>query len=88
MRGYITGTTSTFLWTQYQKGVRKYCGIEFPEGLSKNQKLDEPVLTPTTKETEHDRPISPAEIVSEGWNDSIRVGCKPVLPRYDYLNMA
>lgn len=67
VRGYITGTTSTSLWTQYQNGVRNYCGMDFPEGLRKNQKLDEPVLTPTTKETEHDRPISPKEIVSEGW---------------------
>lgn len=67
VRGYITGTTSTSLWTQYNKGVRNYCGIQFPEGLRKNQKLDQPVLTPTTKDKEHDRPISPAEIVSEGW---------------------
>jgi phosphoribosylaminoimidazole-succinocarboxamide synthase len=67
VRGYITGTTGTSLWTQYQKGVRDYCGIHFPEGLKKNQRLVEPVLTPTTKETEHDRPISPKEIVSEGW---------------------
>jgi phosphoribosylaminoimidazole-succinocarboxamide synthase len=37
-----------------------------PEGLKKNQKLDEPVFTPTTKSDEHDRPITPAEIVSEG----------------------
>lgn len=67
VRGYITGTTGTSLWTQYQKGVRNYCGHSFPEGLVKNQKLDQPVLTPTTKEVEHDRPITPAEIVAEGW---------------------
>lgn len=67
VRGYITGTTSTSLWTQYQNGVRDYCGLHFPEGLKKNQQLTEPVLTPTTKETEHDRPISPTEIVNEGW---------------------
>ncbi|RDI45197.1 Phosphoribosylaminoimidazole-succinocarboxamide synthase [Aquicella lusitana] len=67
VRGYITGTTGTSLWTQYQKGVRDYCGIRFPEGLRKNQKLDQPVLTPTTKEAVHDRPISPSEIVTEGW---------------------
>lgn len=67
VRGYITGTTSTSLWTQYNNGVRDYCGVHFQEGLLKNQKLDAPVLTPTTKETEHDRPISPKEIVSEGW---------------------
>lgn len=67
VRGYITGTTSTSLWTQYQKGVRDYCGISFPQGLRKNQKLEKPVLTPTTKEVEHDRPITPKEIVAENW---------------------
>lgn len=67
VRGYITGTTETSLWTQYQRGVRDYCGLYFPEGLQKNQRLQEPVLTPTTKEAHHDRPISPAEIVAEGW---------------------
>ncbi len=67
VRGYITGTTGTSLWTQYQKGVRDYCGIVFPEGLRKNQKLEQPALTPTTKEAVHDRPISPKEIVTEGW---------------------
>lgn len=67
VRGYITGTTSTSLWTQYQQGVRNYCGIQFPEGLVKNQRLDAPVLTPTTKDKVNDKPISPAEIISEGW---------------------
>jgi phosphoribosylaminoimidazole-succinocarboxamide synthase len=67
VRGYITGTTSTSLWTQYKNGVRNYCGLSFPEGMLKNQRLDAPVLTPTTKEKDHDRPISPKEIVSEGW---------------------
>lgn len=67
VRGYISGTTSTSLWTQYQNGVREYCGLSFPEGLRKNQQLAQPVLTPTTKEKIHDRPISPAEIVAEGW---------------------
>lgn len=67
VRGYISGTTSTSLWTQYQNGIRDYCGIHFPEGLRKNQKLAQPVLTPTTKEAVHDRPISPSEIVSGNW---------------------
>jgi phosphoribosylaminoimidazole-succinocarboxamide synthase len=67
VRGYITGTTGTSLWTIYQKGARDYCGITFPEGLCKNQQLEQPVLTPTTKEKEHDRPLSPKEIVAEGW---------------------
>lgn len=67
VRGYISGSTNTSLWTQYQKGVRNYCGISFPDGLQKNQRLDTPVLTPTTKDKLHDKPISPAEIIAEGW---------------------
>ena len=49
VRGYITGNTSTSLWTHYKNGIRNYCGITFPDGLIKNQKLDTPVVTPTTK---------------------------------------
>ncbi|MFH1851841.1 MAG: phosphoribosylaminoimidazolesuccinocarboxamide synthase [Candidatus Neomarinimicrobiota bacterium] len=67
VRGYITGSTDTALWTHYKNGSRNYCGNELPEGLVKNQKLAQNIITPTTKEKEHDRPISPAEIVSEGW---------------------
>lgn len=67
VRGYITGTTDTSLWTQYQNGVRDYCGNQLPEGLVKNQVLKAPMLTPTTKEKTHDRPISPQEIVTENW---------------------
>jgi len=67
VRGFITGSTSTSLWTVYKNGDREYCGNKLEEGLVKNQKLDQNMLTPTTKEVEHDRPISPKEIVSENW---------------------
>ncbi|HLB42062.1 MAG TPA: phosphoribosylaminoimidazolesuccinocarboxamide synthase [Gammaproteobacteria bacterium] len=67
MRHYITGTTSTSLWTQYQQGIREYCGIRFPDGLRKNQRLNQPILTPTTKDKNHDRPVSPAEVMAEKW---------------------
>ena len=67
VRGYITGSTSTSLWTVYNNGNRTYCGNDLPEGLVKNQKLDANMLTPTTKEEHHDRPIAPDEIVSAGW---------------------
>ena len=50
VRGYITGTTSTSLWTHYEKGERLYCGNVLKEGLRKNEKLEKPLLTPTTKE--------------------------------------
>lgn len=67
VRGYITGTTNTALWTVYKNGAREYCDNVLPEGLVKNQKLPANLITPTTKEDHHDRPISPREIVSEGW---------------------
>ena len=67
VRGYITGSTSTSLWTVYNRGDRKYCGNDLPKDLVKNQKLTANMLTPTTKEEHHDRPIAPDEIVSEGW---------------------
>jgi phosphoribosylaminoimidazole-succinocarboxamide synthase len=67
MRGYITGSTSTSLWTVYRDGSRSYCGNDLPEGLLKNEKLEQNLITPTTKEEDHDRPIAPPEIVSEGW---------------------
>ncbi len=65
VRGYITGVTDTALWTNYQKGQRDFGGFVLPEGMKKNQKLDEPVLTPTTKSDVHDKPVTPKEIISE-----------------------
>jgi len=66
IRGYITGVTSTAAWTAYSKGEREFCGNTLPEGLKKNQKFDEPIITPTTKSDEHDEKISAAEVVSKG----------------------
>ena len=48
VRGYMTGVTKTSIWYSYQKGERIIYGIKFPDGMKKNQKLDRPVLTPTT----------------------------------------
>lgn len=66
VRGYITGTTSTSMWTNYAKGIRNYCGHVLPEDLKKNQKLSSNLLTPTTKDDNHDELISAEEIVSSG----------------------
>ncbi|MCU4677449.1 phosphoribosylaminoimidazolesuccinocarboxamide synthase [Catenovulum sp. 2E275] len=44
-RQYITGS----MWRAYQKGERNFCGIELPEGLNKDQKLPELLMTPSTK---------------------------------------
>lgn len=67
VRGYMTGSTDTSIWTQYQKGVRNYCGHAIPEGMKKNEPLPKNIVTPTTKEKAHDRPITGEEIVAEGW---------------------
>ncbi len=67
MRGYLTGTTSTSIWKAYEKGVRMYCGHQLPEGLKRNQSLPMGnILTPTTKDDEHDELITAEEVVSSG----------------------
>lgn len=64
VRGYITGVTGTSIWGSYQKGERIIYGIQFPEGLRKNQKLPHPVFTPTTKaEHGHDERLTRDEIL-------------------------
>ena len=73
VRGCLTGTTSTSLWTRYRSGERHIYGIDFPEGMAKNDPLPGPVITPTTKAaTGHDRPLTEAEVVSEGLVDADR----------------
>jgi phosphoribosylaminoimidazole-succinocarboxamide synthase len=67
VRGYMTGSTDTSIWTQYKSGVRNYCGHALPEGMKKNERLAKNIVTPTTKEKEHDRPITAEDIVAEGW---------------------
>ncbi|KAJ0024565.1 hypothetical protein Pint_08417 [Pistacia integerrima] len=66
VRGFVTGSTDTSLWTVYHKGVRDYCGNALPDGLVKNQKLPANILTPTTKAEDHDVPVTPAEIIQLG----------------------
>ncbi|WP_019605950.1 phosphoribosylaminoimidazolesuccinocarboxamide synthase [Teredinibacter turnerae] len=44
-RQYITGS----MWRSYTKGEREFCGIEIPDGLEKDQKLPELLITPSTK---------------------------------------
>ena len=65
VRDYMTGSTETSIWTMYQRGERVLYGHKFADGLVKNQKLPETIITPTTK-GERDAPITAAEIVAEG----------------------
>ncbi|KAA3454225.1 phosphoribosylaminoimidazole-succinocarboxamide synthase, chloroplastic-like [Gossypium australe] len=66
VRGFVTGSTETSLWTVYKNGVRNYCGNVLPNGLVKNQKLTTNILTPTTKAEDHDVPVTPDEIIERG----------------------
>ncbi len=45
VRGYLAGSA----WREYAAGAREICGVALPEGLRENQRLDSPILTPTTK---------------------------------------
>ena len=65
IRGYLTGVTDTAAWTAYAKGERMFCGNTLPEGMVKNQKFPEPIITPTTKDEKHDEKISAEEIVEQ-----------------------
>jgi phosphoribosylaminoimidazole-succinocarboxamide synthase len=44
-RQYITGS----MWRSYAKGEREFCGIDIPDGLERDQKLPELLITPSTK---------------------------------------
>lgn len=68
VRGYITGVTSTSLWTLYSQGVKRPYGLDLPPGLRKNDPLPEPVITPTTKATGgmHDEQLTSEGVVERG----------------------
>lgn len=66
VRGFITGVTNTSLWTHYADGKRDFGDFVLPDGMTKNQKLEKPVITPTTKDVEHDVPTTSAEIIENG----------------------
>jgi phosphoribosylaminoimidazole-succinocarboxamide synthase len=68
VRSYVTGSTSTSIWTHYERGERVFCGHRLPDGLEKNQMLPEPILTPATKapKGEHDVSGSRADILATG----------------------
>ena len=54
IRGYLSGHA----WREYRDGKRSLCGVALPDGLVENQKLPEPIITPTTKAAEgHDEDI-------------------------------
>ena len=61
VRQYLTGHA----WRVYRDGGRLLCGNVLPEGLSENDKLPFPIVTPATKAVSgHDEDISAEEILS------------------------
>lgn len=63
VRGYLAGHA----WRTYRSGLRTLCGVTLPEGLKENDKLPQPIITPTTKAHEgHDEDISREEIIARG----------------------
>jgi len=72
MRGYLTGSSPTSIWTAYAKGERSYCGHALPESMKAHEPLPEPLLTPTTKaeKGEHDELTSREEIIARGTLDA------------------
>lgn len=63
IRGYLAGHA----WREYSAGKRQVCGVSLPDGLKENDKLPEPIITPTTKAAVgHDEDISREEILKQG----------------------
>lgn len=67
VRGYMAGSMAR----AYAAGKRTVSGVALPEGLRENEKLPEPIVTPTTKE-ENDREIDRDGLVAEGLVDAKR----------------
>jgi phosphoribosylaminoimidazole-succinocarboxamide synthase len=67
-RAYLTGASSTSIWKAYAAGERMYCGHRLPDGMKKHQRLQAPLLTPTTKaeKGEHDELTSREALVERG----------------------
>ena len=66
VRGYITGTTNTSMWTLYEQGERCFGDNTVPDGLLKHQKLLVPIVTPTSKSDIHDEPLNRRQIIERG----------------------
>jgi phosphoribosylaminoimidazole-succinocarboxamide synthase len=63
IRGYVAGHAAR----EYAAGRRILCGVTLPEGLKENDKLPEPIITPTTKASVgHDEDISKEDILAKG----------------------
>ena len=68
VRGYLAGSTSTSVLTQYKQGQRAMYGHVLPDGMRDNQILAGSIITPTSKafDGDHDAPLTASDILSQG----------------------
>lgn len=63
IRGYLAGHAAR----TYASGKRELCGVKLADGLKENDRLPEPIITPTTKASVgHDEDISKEDILKRG----------------------
>lgn len=74
-RQYITGS----MWRAYQNGEREFCGITLPDGLHKDQRLPELLMTPSTKGILTGIPGVPEA-------DDVNISRKDILDHYAAFN--
>lgn len=74
-RQYITGS----MWRSYAKGERQFCGINIEDGLQKDQKLNELLITPSTKGILHNIPGIPAV-------DDVNITREDIVNNYQAFN--
>lgn len=67
VRGYLAGTTGTSILTLYKAGKREMYGFTLPDGMQDNEKLPQPIITPTSKAFDggHDEPLTAEEILTQ-----------------------
>lgn len=62
----VRGNLAGHAWRTYSSGKRYLCGAKLPEGLTENDFLPHPIITPSTKANKgHDEDISPIEIINK-----------------------
>ncbi|MCP3672976.1 MAG: phosphoribosylaminoimidazolesuccinocarboxamide synthase [Gammaproteobacteria bacterium] len=74
-RQYITGS----MWRAYDKGEREFCGSQIADGLTKDQKLPELLITPSTKGILENIPGVPAQ-------DDVNISRKNIEDNYAAFN--
>ncbi len=76
-RQYITGS----MWRAYDKGEREFCGSQIADGLTKDQKLPELLITPSTKGILENIPGVPAQ-------DDVNISRKNIEDNYAAFNFS